>query len=58
MTDKDLKGNVQGALEWEPSINAADIGVTVDHGVVTLHATVNSYAHKMTAERVTSACGE
>ena len=53
MTDKDLKGNVQSALEWEPSINAADIGVTVDHGVVTLHGTVNSYAHKMTAERVT-----
>jgi osmotically-inducible protein OsmY len=52
MTDKDLKRHVQNALEWEPSIDAADIGVTVESGVVTLHGSVNSYTHKMTAERV------
>jgi osmotically-inducible protein OsmY len=53
MTDKDLKRHIQNALDWEPSIDAADIGLTVDGGVVTLHGKVSSYAQKMTAERVT-----
>ena len=53
MTEKDLKHNIQNALDFEPSVDAADIGVTVDGGVVTLHGKVNSYAQKMTAERVT-----
>jgi osmotically-inducible protein OsmY len=52
MTDKDLKHNVERALEWEPSIDAGDIGVSVDAGVVTLRGNVASYAEKLTAERV------
>ena len=52
MTDKELQRNVQGALDWEPSIDAADIGVSVDNGVVTLRGDVKSYAEKTTAERV------
>lgn len=52
MTDKDLKHNVERALEWEPSIDAGDIGVSVDAGVVTLRGNVTSYAEKLTAERV------
>ena len=53
MTDKDLKRNVQNALDWEPSIDAAHIGVTIEGGVVTLHGNVRSYSEKTTAERVT-----
>ena len=53
MTDKDLKRNIQYALDFEPSIDAADIGVAVEGGVATLHGKVASYAQKMTAERVT-----
>jgi osmotically-inducible protein OsmY len=53
MTDKDLKRNVQNALDFEPSIDAAHIGVTVEGGVVTLHGNVRSYSEKTTAERVT-----
>ena len=53
MTDKDLKRNIQNALDWEPSIDAAHIGVTVEGGVVTLHGKVSSYSQKMAAERVT-----
>jgi len=52
MTDKELKQHVQNALDWEPSLDAADIGVSVDEGVVTLRGNVGSYAEKVTAERV------
>jgi osmotically-inducible protein OsmY len=55
MTDKDLKQNVERALEWEPSLDAKDIGVAVDSGVVTLRGNVASYTEKLTAERVTLA---
>lgn len=52
MTDKDLKQHVQSALDWEPSLDASDIGVSVDEGVVTLRGNVGSYAEKIMAERV------
>ena len=52
MTDKDLKRLVQSALDWEPSLDATDIGVSVDESVVTLRGNVGSYAEKVTAERV------
>ena len=52
MTDKDLKQHVQSALDWEPSLDATDIGVSVDDAVVTLRGNVASYAEKVTAERV------
>lgn len=52
MTDKDLKQHVERALEWEPSVDAADIGVSVEAGVVTLRGNVASYAEKLAAERV------
>ena len=52
MTDKELKQHVQSALDWEPSVDATDIGVSVDEGVVTLRGTVGSYMEKLAAERV------
>jgi len=52
MTDRELQQHVQNALAWEPSIDATDVGVTVDTGVVTLHGDVPSFAEKETAERV------
>jgi len=52
MTDRDLKQHVENALEWEPSFDAADIGVSIDGGVVTLRGEVGSYAAKSAAERV------
>ncbi len=35
-TDKQLKQDVIAELGWEPSVNAAQIGVEVKDGVVTL----------------------
>lgn len=52
MTDRQLQEHVQNALDWEPSIDAADIGVSVDKGVVTLRGDVKTYAERATAERV------
>ena len=52
MTDKELKQHVQNALDWEPSLDASDVGVSVAEGVVTLRGNVASYAEKVTAERV------
>ena len=37
MTDGQLQEHVQNALDWDPSIDAAGIGVSVDKGAVTLH---------------------
>lgn len=53
MTDRQLQENVQAALDWEPSVDTADIGVTVEKGVVTLRGDVKTYAEKAGAERVT-----
>jgi osmotically-inducible protein OsmY len=44
---------VQSALDWDPSLDASDIGVSVDEAVVTLRGTVRSYAEKVAAERAT-----
>jgi osmotically-inducible protein OsmY len=52
MTDQELKQHVENALDWEPSVDASDVGVSVEDGVVTLRGNVRSYAEKGAAERV------
>ena len=52
MTDTELLQHVQNALNWEPSIDTSDVGISVDEGVVTLRGNVASYVEKMSAERV------
>lgn len=51
MNDKELRQNVIDELEFEPSIDAADIGVAAENGVVTLTGHVPNFAQKMAAER-------
>ena len=55
MTDSSLKRLVQAALEADPDVDTADIGVAVDHGVVTLRGNVASYLEKVRAERASLA---
>jgi len=50
-SDLRLRQDVLDELEFEPSVNAAHIGVTANHGVVTLTGFVTSYAEKTMAER-------
>lgn len=50
-TDKELQQAVLNELSWEPSVNAAHIGVTAKDGVVTLMGHVENYFEKYNAER-------
>lgn len=52
MTDKQLQQHVIDALDFEPSIEAAGVGVTADHGVITLRGDIRTFAEKAAAERV------
>ena len=49
--DKELQESVMVELGWEPSIDAAHIGVTANAGVVTLTGHVQSFPQKVAAER-------
>ena len=51
MNDKQLRQLVVDELEYEPSIDAADIGVAAENGVVTLSGHVTDYVQTMAAER-------
>jgi osmotically-inducible protein OsmY len=51
ISDLELQQHVVDELEWEPTVNAAHIGVTANKGVVTLTGFVRSYAEKLAAER-------
>jgi osmotically-inducible protein OsmY len=50
-TDSQLQHDVIAELEWEPSVDHADIGVAVNDGVVTLSGFVKTYPEKMAAEK-------
>jgi osmotically-inducible protein OsmY len=50
--DSQLQRDVLDELAWEPSVDAAEIGVSVENGVVILNGTVRSFNEKWTAERV------
>jgi osmotically-inducible protein OsmY len=50
MTDKQLKQEILDELDFEPSVDAAAIGVVVEDGIVTLSGHVSSYAQKIAAE--------
>lgn len=52
MTDKQLHDEILAELEFEPQVRPERIGVSVEHGVVTLSGHVDSYAQKLAAERV------
>jgi osmotically-inducible protein OsmY len=52
MNDMTLRQNVMDELEFEPSVDAANIGVAVDNGVVTLTGHVPTYSEKNTAADV------
>lgn len=49
-SDSDIKRDVEDELRWDPDIDATDIGVAVNKGVVTLTGFVRSYSEKWEAE--------
>jgi osmotically-inducible protein OsmY len=49
--DKELQADVMRELAWEPKVDSANIGVTVDKGAVTLTGHVSTYSELIAAER-------
>jgi osmotically-inducible protein OsmY len=52
-TDIQLKQDIEAELHWDPKVNAAQIGVSVDQGTVSLLGSVDTYAQKWAAEDAT-----
>jgi osmotically-inducible protein OsmY len=52
-TDMQLKQDIETELRWDPKVNAAQVGISVDKGVVSLVGTVDTYAEKWAAEDAT-----
>jgi osmotically-inducible protein OsmY len=52
-SDNQLQQDVMAELDWEPCVHAAQIGVEVTEGVVTLAGNVGSYLEKWNAEKAT-----
>jgi osmotically-inducible protein OsmY len=48
--DSELQGHVLAEIKWCPSVDSAHIGVTANHGVVTLTGQVAHYTEKMAVE--------
>jgi osmotically-inducible protein OsmY len=48
--NEQLQKDVQDAIKWQPLLNAAEIGVTVKDGIVSLTGVVDSYSKKSEAE--------
>jgi osmotically-inducible protein OsmY len=45
-SDLELRHDVERELEWDPSVDARNIGVMAKNGVVTLTGSVSSYSDK------------
>ena len=52
-TDSEIRQDVIDQLKYEPMLNAAEIGVAVKNGIVTLSGIVDSYFKKIAAEMAT-----
>lgn len=50
-TDHEVQQAVLEELQWEPTVQSSHIGVTADHGVVTLTGHAANYVTKLQAER-------
>jgi osmotically-inducible protein OsmY len=50
-SDADIQRNVLDELDWDPEVEAPDVGVEVDDGVITLNGTVANSTIKVAAER-------
>lgn len=56
-TDAQLKADVTDELAWDPSLDAANIGVMVSEGVVTLTGHLDSFAEKHAVEQAVRRVG-
>lgn len=50
MSDSTIRQDIMDELDFEPSIDAANVGVAVKDGIVTLTGNVKTFIERMTAE--------
>jgi osmotically-inducible protein OsmY len=50
-SDKEIQKDVMKELDWDPQVDAIEVGVQVKDGLVTLTGTVATYAKKLAAKR-------
>lgn len=51
MGDKQIRQNIMDELDFDPSIDAAHVGVAVENGIATLTGHVGSYTERVAAEK-------
>ncbi len=57
-TDTQVKSDVLAALQWEPTVDARELSIDVNNGIVRLSGPVSSYVEKWDAGRATQrVCG-
>jgi osmotically-inducible protein OsmY len=56
-TDAQLKADVSDELAWDPALDAGNVGVTVQQGVVTLTGHLHSFSEKHAIERAVRRVG-
>jgi osmotically-inducible protein OsmY len=56
-TDLNLRQDVEQELEWDPRLDAREVGVAVKNGVVTLSGHVRSYAERWAAQDAAQSVG-
>ncbi|MBE0446872.1 MAG: BON domain-containing protein [Actinobacteria bacterium] len=54
MNDQEILSDIQDALTWDVRVDARNISVGVENGVVTLNGTVDTYAQKLDASQIVS----
>jgi osmotically-inducible protein OsmY len=54
MSDSSLRQEILDVFQWDPRIESAHIGVTVEHGVVTLTGAVASDDQRIATEQAIS----
>ena len=56
-TDARIQQDVLKELDWDPRVEETEVGVSVQHGVVTLSGTVTSWAKRMAAQEAAHRVG-
>jgi osmotically-inducible protein OsmY len=49
-SDREIQEDVLKELNWDPRVDAAEVGVQVDRGIVTLTGIIDSYGKKLAAK--------
>jgi osmotically-inducible protein OsmY len=50
MSDKQVRQEILDVFQWDPRVDGGRIGVSVEHGVVTLTGTVGTNAERIATE--------